>query len=53
MAELVQALRSIGEKNITREDEQRIANLLANTPEDETIDHDLLLAPVWKKYTGQ
>ena len=49
MSELVQALRSIGEKNITREDEQRIANLLANTPEAETIDHDLLLAPVWMR----
>lgn len=47
MPELVQALRSIGEKNVTDEDEQRIRMLLAVTPETETIAHDLLLAPVW------
>lgn len=47
MPELVQALRSIGEKNVTEEDERRIRMLLAETPETETIEHDLLLAPVW------
>lgn len=47
MPELVQALRSIGEKNVTNEDEQKIRMLLAETPETETIEHDLLLAPVW------
>jgi len=47
MPELVQALRSIGEKNITPDDENTIRRLLAATPEAETIGHDLLLAPVW------
>jgi hypothetical protein len=47
MPELVQALRSIGEDNITESVEKRIAQLLSVTPEKETIEHDLLLAPVW------
>jgi hypothetical protein len=47
MPELVQALRSIGEENITEADEKRIVQLLHETPETETIEHDLLLAPVW------
>lgn len=47
MPELVQALRSIGEENITESVEKRIAQLLSATPETETIEHDLLLAPVW------
>ena len=45
--ELVQALRSIGEDNITESVEKRVAQLLSATPETETIEHDLLLAPVW------
>lgn len=49
MQELVQALRSIGENNITQEDELRIAKLLVETPEKATIEHDLLLAPVWMR----
>lgn len=49
MQELVQALRSIGENNITQEYEWQIAKLLAETPEKETIEHDLLLAPVWMR----
>ena len=49
MQELVQALRSIGENNITKEDEGQIAKLLAETPEKDTIEHDLLLAPVWMR----
>ena len=49
MPELVQALRSIGENNITSEDETRIVQLFAETPETETIEHDLLLAPVWMR----
>lgn len=49
MQELVQALRSIGENNITQEDEWQIAKLLAETPEKNTIEHDLLLAPVWMR----
>jgi hypothetical protein len=47
MSELVQALRSIGEENITENVEKRVAQLLSETPETETIKHDLLLAPVW------
>ncbi len=47
MPELVQALRSIGEKNITDTVENRVSQLLSETPETETIEHDLLLAPVW------
>lgn len=47
MPQLVQALRSIGEENITEEVEKRIAQLLSETPETETIEHDLLLAPAW------
>ena len=49
MQELVQALRSIGENNITDENEGQIAKLLAETPEKDTIEHDLLLAPVWMR----
>ncbi len=47
MPELVQALRSIGEKNITETVENRVSQLLSETPETETIEYDLLLAPVW------
>lgn len=47
MPELVQALRNIGEENITEDIEKRIAQLLAEAPETQTIEHDLLLAPVW------
>lgn len=47
MPELVQALRNIGEENITEDIETRIAQLLTETPEPQTIEHDLLLAPVW------
>ena len=47
MPELVQALRNIGEENITEDVEKRIAQILAETPETQTIEHDLLLAPVW------
>ena len=47
MPELVQALRSIGEDNITESVEKRVAQLLSATLETETIEHDLLLTPVW------
>ncbi len=47
MPELVHALRSIGEDNITESVEKRVAQLLSATLETETIEHDLLLAPVW------
>ena len=49
MQELVQALRSIGEKNITKEDERQVAKLLAESPESQTINHDILLAPIWMR----
>ncbi len=47
MPELVQAIRSIGEDNITDVVERRVAQLLSATPEVETMEHDLLLAPIW------
>lgn len=47
MPELVQALRSIGKENINDAVEKRVAQLLSETPETATIEHDLLLAPVW------
>lgn len=46
---IVQALRSIGEQNLTPENEKQIAKLLAESPEKETIEHDLRLAPVWMR----
>ncbi|MBR5907229.1 MAG: hypothetical protein IKZ50_02420 [Bacteroidales bacterium] len=49
MPVLVQALRSIGEKNICEEDEETIRMLFDKTPENETFEHDLLLAPVWMR----
>lgn len=49
MPELVQALRSIGEQNVTPEDEARIGLLFAKTPEKITIEHDLMLTPVWMR----
>ena len=49
MPELVQALRSIGKDNITPEIENRISQLFLKAPETDTIEHDLLLAPVWMR----
>ena len=49
MRELVQALHSIGEKNITPEHEKQIDRLLSETLEKKTIEYDLLLAPVWMR----
>ena len=47
MQELVQALRNIGENNISQEDEMQIAKLLAEA--NENIEQDLLIAPVWMR----
>ncbi|MDO4510717.1 MAG: DUF6088 family protein [Bacteroidales bacterium] len=47
MRDLVQALRNIGENNITSEHERQISKLLVEKSEAGTIEHDLLLAPVW------
>lgn len=49
MSELVQALRSIGENSITSADEARIRQLFNETSETDTIEYDLLLAPVWMR----
>lgn len=49
MQEMVQALRSIGQKNITAEIETRIGQLLAEQPENNTIARNLLLAPIWMR----
>lgn len=49
MQELVQALRCLGENNITQENEKQIAKLLADSSEKETIVHDLPLAPAWMR----
>ena len=49
MPELVQALRNIGEHNITQDVETRIGQLFTETPETDTIEYDLLLAPVWMR----
>lgn len=49
MRDLVQALRSIGKNNVTLKDEAQISKLMAENLEMETIEHDLLLAPVWMR----
>ena len=49
MPELVQALRNIGEHNITQDVEARIGQLFSETPETDTLEYDLLLAPVWMR----
>jgi len=49
MRDLIQALRSIGENNITSEVEKRISQLLAENQEIAPLEHDLLLAPVWMR----
>jgi len=49
MREMVQALRSIGLKNIKAEVETKIGQLLAEQPENDTIAHEFLLVPVWMR----
>ena len=46
---LHQALRAIGQANITDEHKGKIAGLLVQTPEPRTIKHDLKLLPVWEQ----
>ena len=46
---LHQALRAIGQANITDEQKGQIAGLLVQTPEPRTIKHDLKLLPVWER----
>lgn len=46
---LVQAMKAIGEQNITKEDLEEIGNLLRKYPEEDTIKHDLSIMPQWIK----
>lgn len=46
---LVQALKSIGQDNITPEHVARIKALLAENPEPDTYAQDLALSPIWIK----
>ena len=47
IAELVQALRSIGEYNITPENKDTITKLFTNIQNSDIVEHDLFLAPFW------
>lgn len=49
MRDLVQALRCIGESNVTAKDEAQISKLLKDNTDMEIIAKDLLLAPVWMR----
>ncbi|WP_073398723.1 DUF6088 family protein [Bacteroides luti] len=49
MSLLVQALKSIGEENVTNEHMYTIRDLLMNNQEESTIKNDLQLAPLWIK----
>lgn len=44
---IVQALRAIGECNLTNEDSDNITYLIQSYPELDTIEHDLKVMPVW------
>ena len=46
---LHQALRAIGQVNITDEHKGQIAGLLVQAPEPRTIKHDLKLLPFWEQ----
>lgn len=46
---LVQALKSIGQTNITEAHTAKIRQLLTDNSEPETYAHDLALAPIWIK----
>ena len=47
LAELVQALRSIGEYNITPENKDTITKIFTNIQNSDIVEHDLFLAPFW------
>lgn len=49
MPVLVQAMKSIGQSNITDNHIARISELLREHPETETFEADLQLAPIWIK----
>ena len=44
---IVQALKYIGEGNITEEDLANVGNIIRNHPELETIEQDLAVMPTW------
>ena len=46
---LVQAMKAIGEQNITKEELDGISEILRKYPEKETIKHDLTVMPQWIK----
>ena len=46
---LVQAMKAIGEQNISKEELEEIGNLLRKYPEEDTIKHDLTIMPQWIK----
>ena len=48
---LVQAMKAIGEQNLTSEDISNISKLLHEYPESDTISHDLAVMPSWIKKT--
>lgn len=50
---LVQAMKAIGEQNITKEELDGISEILRKYPEEETIKHDLTVMPQWIKNTIQ
>jgi hypothetical protein len=50
---LVQAMKAIGERNITKEELGVIGSLLQKYPEEDTIKHDLTVMPQWIKNTIQ
>ena len=50
---LAQAMKAIGEQNITKEELDGISEILRKYPEKETIKHDLTVMPQWIKNTIQ
>lgn len=49
IAMLVQALKALGEENVEDEELSQIAMLLANEPDREALDRDVLRMPAWMK----
>lgn len=47
MPMLVQALKAIGNENVSDEDIQRLRTIMAEHPEDDTWNDDIKLAPAW------
>ena len=49
IALLVQALKALGEENVEDEELSQIAMLLANEPDREALERDVLRMPAWMK----